>query len=122
MAQKPDITLTSFGFKHGAPPKANIMMDVRFLKNPFWEEELKALNGQDKAIGDYIDQDPNFAEFMGNFKRLIEPLLAHYEDGLTIAIGCTGGHHRSVYAVEKLAQWLRALNCTITIDHRDLKM
>ncbi|MCD8562818.1 MAG: RNase adapter RapZ [Alphaproteobacteria bacterium] len=105
------VTLLSFGFKRGLPREADIVMDVRFLKNPHWVPELKPLSGKDKAVGDYIEADPDFSSFMENFKTLLEPLLKRYaEEGksyLTIAVGCTGGRHRSVYVIENLAGWMR---------------
>lgn len=118
------LTLISFGFKNALPPDANIVMDVRFLKNPYWVEELRNSSGKDCAAGEYIETDPAYAEFMENFKRLLEPLLTRYTEennqSLTIAIGCTGGRHRSVYVVETLAAWMRGLKLTPVIEHRDL--
>lgn len=120
------LTLISFGFKNALPPTANIVMDVRFLKNPYWVEDLRGLSGKDAPAGAYIETDPAYAEFMENFKRLLEPLLVKYgqeeDPSLTIAIGCTGGQHRSVYIVEKLAAWMRGLSPALTpeIVHRDL--
>jgi len=122
---KMTITMMSFGFKHGAPREADIVMDVRFVKNPHWVDALRPLSGKDEKVGNYIDLDPHFPEFIGNFKRLVEPLLPRYEgegkNYLTIAIGCTGGRHRSVYTAEQLSRWLRDLGRTVYIDHRDLK-
>ncbi len=119
------ITLMSFGFKYGTPREADITMDVRFLKNPHWVPELKPLTGQDKAIGDYIETDERFAPFLDKFKSLLEPLLPEYahegKSYLTIAIGCTGGHHRSVYSVEKLKPWLEDQGFTAHILHRDIE-
>ena len=120
------ITLMSFGFKHGVPRDADIMMDVRFLKNPHWIAELRPKTGKDKEVGDHIEQDPDYNEFLENFKRLTEPLLPRYaHEGkkyLTIAIGCTGGRHRSVYTVEKLAKWLNDMGTKTHIEHRDIKI
>lgn len=119
------ITLMSFGFKNGTPREADIIMDVRFLRNPHWDPILKPQTGKDKAVGDYVSQDEGFDEFISNFKALIEPLLARYlNEGkkyLTIAIGCTGGRHRSVFSVETLAKWLSDNGHQAHIDHRDLK-
>ena len=118
------ITLVSFGFKNGVPRESDIIMDVRFLKNPNWEPDLKPQTGKDRAVGEYIDRDDNFAGFFHNFKTLISPLLPCYKyEGkayLTIAIGCTGGRHRSVYTVEKLGQWLEEKGYIFTVIHRDL--
>lgn len=118
------ITLLSFGFKNGTPREADILMDVRFLKNPYWEEKLRPLTGKDKKIRDYVSSDEGFISFIKKFKALIEELLPRYnlegKSYLTIAIGCTGGHHRSVHIVEILKPWLEELNYTTHIQHRDI--
>lgn len=123
-AQTLGVTLTSFGFKNGVPREADIVMDVRFLKNPHWDKNLKALTGQNKDVGAYIATDESFDEFIQNFKTLIAPLLARYthegKSYLTIAIGCTGGKHRSVFVVETLAKWLKNLDIKAHINHRDM--
>ena len=107
--QRFTVTLMSFGFRNGIPREADIVMDVRFLRNPHWDKDLKSKTGLEKEIGSYIEEDENFAPFIQNFKNLIEPLLARYnhegKSYLTIAIGCTGGKHRSVYCVEKMEDW-----------------
>lgn len=120
------VTLLSFGFKNGLPREADIVMDVRFLRNPHWVADLKPLSGKDEKVGAYIQADPAFAPFMENFKTLLEPLLKRYagegKTYLTIALGCTGGRHRSVYAVETLAAWMRKLSTPLSpyVEHRDL--
>lgn len=118
------VTLMSFGFRFGLPREADMVLDVRFLKNPFWEPSLKNLTGLDSAVGEYIATDPDFAAFANNAKNLITPLLPRYaaegKSYLTIAVGCTGGHHRSVYTVETLKPWLEAQGFEITILHRDI--
>ncbi|HPD82296.1 MAG: RNase adapter RapZ [Alphaproteobacteria bacterium] len=122
--QKLSVTLTSFGFKNGVPREADIVMDVRFLKNPHWDKKLKKLTGQNKAVGSYIKEDESFEEFIENFQRLIEPLLKRYshegKSYLTIAIGCTGGKHRSVFVVEILNKWLKKQGISTHIRHRDM--
>lgn len=119
------ITLMSFGFKYGPPREADIVMDVRFLKNPHWDKELRPLTGKDKAVGDHIEQDKDYAPFLEHFQTMIAPLIPRYqEEGksyLTIAIGCTGGRHRSVYTVEKLQKWFAKNGSAVHIEHRDLK-
>ncbi len=119
------ITLMSFGFKHGLPREADIVMDVRFVQNPHWEPNLRPLTGKDKEVGDHIEKDPDYATFIERFETMVEPLLPRYEkEGksyLTVAIGCTGGRHRSVYTVEKLAKWLAGKGAATHIEHRDLK-
>ncbi len=118
------VTLMSFGFRNGLPREADIVMDVRFLQNPHWIADLKPLTGKDRKVCDYIEDDENFAPFIENFKGLLEPLLPRYalegKSYLTIAIGCTGGKHRSVYSVETLAEWVRSLGPLTHVVHRDL--
>ncbi len=119
------ITIMSFGFKHGVPRAADMVLDVRFLKNPHWKTELRPLTGKDQAVGDYIEQDPHYAEFVQNTQALISPLLPLYKDEgknyFTIAIGCTGGKHRSVYTAEKLEPWLKEQGYSTNIFHRDIE-
>lgn len=123
-AQRLAVSLISFGFRNGVPREADIVMDVRFLRNPHWDKKLKPLTGQDKKVGAYIETDENFELFIANFQNMIEPLLPRYnhegKSYLTIAIGCTGGKHRSVYTVEKLQQWLKKLNVKTHVKHRDM--
>ena len=122
--QKLSVTLTSFGFKNGVPRESDIVMDVRFLRNPHWDKDLKHLTGQSSKIGAYVSEDDSFDEFIQNFKNLIEPLLARYshegKSYLTISIGCTGGKHRSVFVVETLNAWLKDLSIKTHIHHRDM--
>ena len=119
-----NVTLMSFGFRHGVPRTADIVMDVRFLKNPHWEETLKEKTGKDKDVGDYIQSDEAYEAFVTNFKTLIDSVLPHYasegKSYLTIAIGCTGGRHRSVFTVESLKSWLTDTGFQTHIEHRDL--
>jgi UPF0042 nucleotide-binding protein len=118
------VTVQSFGFKNGLPRDADIVMDVRFLKNPHWEADLRALTGRDRPVQSYIENDPAFSAFLQNFKAMLEPLLDRYrQEGksyLTIGFGCTGGRHRSVYMVEKMADWLRQKPIMVVTRHRDL--
>ncbi len=118
------VSLLSFGFKHGIPRSADIVMDVRFLKNPHWEPDLKSKTGKDEQVGQYISMDPDFSTFLENFKTLISPLLPRYaKEGksyLTIAIGCTGGKHRSVYTVECLKNWVKEHGFNTYTEHRDI--
>lgn len=118
------VSLMSFGFRYGLPREADMVLDVRFLKNPYWEPELRALSGKDKAVGDYVSSDPDFAGFVQNAQALITPLLPRYaaegKSYLTVAVGCTGGRHRSVYTVEMLRPWLEAQGFEIHILHRDI--
>ncbi len=120
------ISLISFGFRNGLPREADIVMDVRFLKNPHWDENLKPKTGLDKAVGAYIETDEEFESFINGFQNLLKPLIPRYtHEGkhyLTIAIGCTGGQHRSVYCTEKIGKWLNDQNLQAHIAHRDLKI
>ncbi len=119
-----NITLMSFGFKNGLPREADIVMDVRFLKNPHWEPDLKPLSGQDKPVQDYVASDAAFAPFLQNLKNLLEPLFDRYrhegKNYLTVSIGCTGGKHRSVFVVETLQEWLQGKGMNASAEHRDL--
>lgn len=119
------LTLMSFGFKYGVPREADIVMDVRFLKNPHWQADLRAKTGLDKEVGVYIERDQTFSDFIKNFKNLLVPLLPKYaHEGkkyFTIAIGCMGGRHRSVYTVEVLSKWLNETGSMTHVEHRDVK-
>ena len=118
------VTLMSFGFRFGLPREADMVFDIRFLKNPHWDDALRPLSGRDAAVGEYVASDPNFALFVQNLKNLLEPLLPLYSrEGktyLTVAIGCTGGRHRSVYLVESLKAWLDAQPVEALLYHRDV--
>lgn len=118
------VTIMSFGFRFGLPREADIVMDVRFLKNPHWVADLKPLSGLDAPVGAYIEGDNEFARFCDDFKKMMDPLLPRYaaegKSYLTIAIGCTGGRHRSVYTVEKLKLWLEGQGFAVNVFHRDV--
>ena len=115
--------MTSFSFAKGIPRDADLVFDVRFLRNPHYEEDLRPFTGRDKAVQEYIAEDASFDDFMSKFKNLLEPLLPRYADEgksyLTIAIGCTGGKHRSVCVAEHLHHWLESLGRSSLIRHRD---
>lgn len=118
------LTLMSFGFRYGVPREADIVMDLRFLKNPHWIADLKPLSGLDGPVGDYIEQDPHFAPFVERLQAMLAPLLPLYahegKSYLTVALGCTGGRHRSVYTVETLRPWLETQGIAAYIKHRDI--
>jgi len=118
------IFVTSFAYRHGIPRDADLIFDVRFLDNPHYLPELRQLTGRDPAVAAHIEQDPDLAPFLVGFWRLLEPLLPRYEQEgktyLTIAIGCTGGRHRSVYVAERLAAQLGAAGLRVELAHRDL--
>jgi UPF0042 nucleotide-binding protein len=119
------IFVTSFSYRHGLPRDADMVLDVRFLANPHYVPALQALSGQDQAVGDYIAADPDFLPLFEQFCAWLGQLLPRFErEGksyLTIAIGCTGGRHRSVYVAERLAAWLGRERYRVSIAHRDLK-
>jgi UPF0042 nucleotide-binding protein len=118
------LSILSFGFKNGLPRESDIVMDVRFLKNPHWDEQLRPLTGKDAPVQNFIAQDKSLPPFLQNFKSLLGPLFDSYRNEgksyLTIAIGCTGGKHRSVFVAENIGAWARSLNIPCTIDHRDI--
>lgn len=118
------VFLTSFGYRHGLPRDADLVFDVRFLKNPHYVDALRPHTGLDTDVGAYIAADPALATFLDRATALLEPLLPLYEgEGksyLTIAVGCTGGKHRSVYVVERLKDWLAGHGRSIDVRHRDL--
>ena len=119
------LTLTSFSYKHGLPREADLVFDTRFLKNPFYNELLKDKNGKNKEVAQYIEKDKNFKPFLKSLENLILPLLPVYKaEGksyLTIAFGCTGGKHRSVFVTEKLGKFLEKEGYKPLIRHRDVK-
>lgn len=119
-----NVTVLSFGFKNGLPREADIVMDCRFLTNPHWDEKLKPLTGKDAAVAGYIAKDPAFEPFLENLKGLLEPLFDSYaregKSYLTIALGCTGGKHRSVFVAEKLGAWIREQGMLTQVEHRDI--
>ena len=118
------IVLLSFGFKHGIPPEADIVMDVRFLPNPFYQDDLRELDGRDDRIVRYVMAGKESAEFVDRLCNLLEFVIPLYkQEGksyLTIALGCTGGQHRSVTVVHELAQRLARSYDQIAIRHRDI--
>jgi len=116
--------ITSFSYRHGVPREADLVFDARFLVNPHWEPSLRHLSGMDEAVAAYIRRDPDFESYIGNLTRLILPLLPRYQQEgksyLTIAVGCTGGRHRSVMIVEELANIFAANDYVVGVGHRDL--
>lgn len=125
-AQTLTLTVMSFGFSRGVPRDADLMFDMRFLRNPFYVEELRRLTGQDEAVAAYVAADKDFDPIFSQILSLLESLLPRYrEEGkayLTIAIGCTGGRHRSVFTSELLSKTLEKAGYKVHINHRDLEM
>lgn len=118
------IFVTSFAFRHGLPREADLVFDVRFLANPHYDPRLRELTGADREVADFIVADTGFARFFDALTGLLEPLLGRYaaegKSYLTIAIGCTGGRHRSVFVADRLAAWLENQNQRVQLHHRDL--
>ncbi len=119
------IFVTSFSYRRGLPREADLVFDVRFLDNPYYQTALRPLTGQDEAVGRFIESDRDFRQFFASLTQLLQPLLPRYEaEGksyLTIAIGCTGGRHRSVFIAERAAQWLPQQGRRVSLSHRDLE-
>jgi len=118
------ITVMSFGYKYGLPLDADLVMDVRFLPNPFYIPLLKEQTGHDAGVREYIMQSPVTTEFLKKYSDLLTFLLPHYlKEGkthLVIAIGCTGGQHRSVMLANSLSEMLFCSEYKVTVRHRDL--
>ncbi|CAO3379845.1 RNase adapter RapZ [Azospirillum argentinense] len=118
------VFVTSFSFRMGLPREADLVFDVRFLTNPHYDPDLRPLTGLDPRVAARVEGDPDFAEFFRHLTDLLQPLLPRYnQEGksyLTIAVGCTGGKHRSVFVAERLAGWLGGLGLKVGISHREL--
>jgi len=118
------IFVTSFSFRQGLPREADLVFDVRFLVNPYYDPELRTLTGRDASVGAFIETDPGLQRFLENLNALLLPLLPRYvaegKSYLTIAIGCTGGQHRSVYVAERLTAWLESQGQRVSLTHREL--
>lgn len=120
------VTIQSFSYKRGLPPSADIVFDCRFLKNPYWQADLRALDGCDGRVVAHVESDGRFVGFFERVQELARFLLPAYaEEGkahLQIALGCTGGQHRSVAVAEKLAKSLAEDGCQVSIKHRELRI
>ena len=118
------VFVTSFAYRNGLPREADLVFDARFLANPHYVAELKPLTGRDAAVAEYVSADPAFAGFMDSVTALIEPLLPRFaaegKSYLTIAIGCTGGRHRSVAIAERITAWLKDRGGRVELRHREL--
>ncbi len=119
------VHVVSFAYRNGLPSDADLVFDVRFLSNPHYQTALRPLTGRDAAVADFIERDPGCAGFVDGLTSMLTALLPRYaregKSYLTIAIGCTGGRHRSVYVAERLAAWLRAGDWRCGLHHRDLQ-
>jgi len=119
-----DVLLFSFGFKYGTPEDANMLFDVRFLPNPYWEEDMRQLTGRDDTVAAYVLESPEGRQFLTRVLPLLEFVIrCNCRAGkmpMHIGIGCTGGHHRSVAVVEKLGSLLQDETLLLRVCHRDI--
>ena len=123
-AGRMEVSVVSFGFKHGLPLEADLVFDVRFMPNPFYIEALRARTGLDREVRDYVFSFRETEQFLEKLRELLGFVLPLYqEEGktvLVIAVGCTGGHHRSVAVTHALAEYIRDLGYPVTENHRDM--
>lgn len=118
------ISITSFGFSRGVPHNVDLVFDLRFLRNPHWDNQLRPLTGLDAEVSDYVEADPAYDEAMAKIRDLLAFLLPLYDAQgkayVNIAFGCTGGRHRSVHVAEQFGRWLRNDGYSPTVTHRNL--
>jgi len=118
------VSLISFGYKYGTPRDADLVLDVRFLPNPHWVEELRPLTGLDDPVRSYVKSQRMYREFVRRLHSLLSLMVpgfvAEGKAYLTVAVGCTGGRHRSVVLVEELARFFRDRGLPVGVDHRDI--
>lgn len=125
-SQEMNVSVISFGYKHGIPLEADLVIDVRFLKNPYYQAALREKNGLDKEVQDYLKKAPHTLNFLKKFTDMVLYLIPKYiKEGksyLTIAVGCSGGKHRSVFMAHCLAEVLREKKFKVSEFHRDLNI
>lgn len=118
------VTLQSFGFKNGVPTDADMMFDVRFMRNPHFDDGLRTMTGLNEEVQEYVKADESYHKFMEKLTDMVNMLIPLYviegKKYFNISIGCTGGKHRSVTVVENLAAALSNNSCNIRIKHRDI--
>lgn len=123
-SNSPSILIQSFGFKRGVPVDADLVFDVRCLPNPYWKPDLRPFSGKDRQICDYLDAEPDVQDMYQDIFHFLQKWLPRYAAGersyMSIGIGCTGGHHRSVYIAERLVRELSVHSSNLLIRHRDL--
>lgn len=123
-SNSPSILIQSFGFKRGVPVDADLVFDVRCLPNPYWKPDLRPFSGKDQQIRDYLDAEPDVQDMYQDIFHFLQKWLPRYAAGersyMSIGIGCTGGHHRSVYIAERLVKELSVHSSNLLIRHRDL--
>ena len=121
----PVLSVTSFGFARGLPRNADLVFDMRFLRNPHWVPTLRPGTGLDADVAAYVAADPAYDEAVGRIEELVALLLPRYraegKSYVTVAIGCTGGRHRSVHVADRIGRWLHARGFSPTVSHRDLR-
>ena len=121
----PVLTILSFGFSRGVPRNADLMFDMRFLRNPHWDDELRPKTGLDPEVAAYIMADPAYDEAVGKIEDLLAMLLPRYAESgkayITVAFGCTGGRHRSVHVASRVARYLQDAGFSPTISHRNME-
>jgi UPF0042 nucleotide-binding protein len=114
----------SFSYKQGVPREADVVLDVRFLKNPHYDRRLAPLSGLDEPVQTFLQADPLLNAFIKHIQDTMTLILPRFdEDGrsyITVAMGCTGGQHRSVYCAQALGEWLLSQGRMVTVRHRDL--
>jgi UPF0042 nucleotide-binding protein len=119
-----NVSVASFGFKHHSPNDSDIVIDVRFLPNPFYQQELRHLTGLDSAVRDFVLNNPETENFLRSWRNLLGIIMPGYlAEGkryLSIGVGCTGGQHRSVVLAEETGSFLRSLGYSVAVTHRDL--
>jgi UPF0042 nucleotide-binding protein len=118
------IQFISFGYKHGIPRDADFVFDVRCLPNPYWEKHLRGLSGKDQPVIKFLSKQKLVSDMLEQLQKFMEYWIPQFEADnrsyLCIAIGCTGGHHRSVYLAEALAQYFKNLDKHVIVNHRDI--
>jgi UPF0042 nucleotide-binding protein len=118
------VSIVSFGFKYGSPRDADLVLDVRFLPNPHWVDDLRPRAGTDEPVREYVEGQEEYAPFMGRLEALLDVVVPGYVDEgksyLTVAIGCTGGRHRSIVVAEDLADYFREHGHRVSVTHRDV--
>jgi RNase adapter protein RapZ len=119
------VQLQSFGFRFGIPPGSDLVMDVRFLPNPHFVDELRPHTGLERSVSDYVLRQPACRDFLRHYQAMMEFLLPHYrgegKSYLTVSIGCTGGRHRSVAIVEQLRPFFAGAGLALKVIHRDIE-
>jgi UPF0042 nucleotide-binding protein len=120
-----NVTVMSFSYRYGLPREADLVIDVRFLRNPNWEVSLKDLTGLNSDVQDFVRGDQVYDDFLTGTKNLLDILLPRYQSEgksyLTIAFGCTGGRHRSVTLAEEIGGYLENKNLPVLMHHREIK-